>query len=718
MSEAIRHGAEFELARRVKLVVPTIFEPLLFSLKTFAAAILALLAAWELEITEPQWAMVTTYLVSQPLLGAIWAKGAFRLVGTLAGAAFAVVCVAAFAQAGPLFILAMALWLAFCVYNATLLRNYPSYGFSLAALSAPLIAFDSVVAPDHVWILAADRATAVTLGILCAGLIHAIVFPRYASDALRRSLGGTFSGLARFAAAVLKPGTANSIFTRLRRKMAGDVIKFDALRSYAVFESPELKGHEAALSRMMRAFLSILSVGRGLYIRLDLLRRHEDRALAERLDPALDRIAVALERIADDTDGARSSAVGAALDVARLEIVATQADLEAMAGQGIEKGEDFETLANGLLVLRRAEDMIESLSRVVAGVTGRLPPEPPGQRMMAVLRPDKGSAVAQAIRGAACILLLGFFWIASAWTAGASAMTGLAIILVIFVIVENPQKLATHFAVGATLATVAGFFCMAFVLPMLGEFLPLAVMLGIFLIPAGVLITSPTYGAVATAFSAFFASQIGLSNLPSYDIGLYIDHSIGFLLGIAAGVAGIALILPYDRARARRAEWTEVVAALPSAARGERPETSARAPIHTALLKLLPRLDIADDADDHILIGTFGMASLSLELIRLSGRIARPAFPTEAGKPVRACLVMLAAAFERLLAADSDSETARIEIVDEAASLVAATRTTLVELASTTPGAEAVDLAHALASLRFIADRLTIDRPFLTAVIR
>jgi len=709
---------DLHLPRPAGFSLPVSLEPLLFSLKTFAAAMLALVASWVLEVTEPQWSVITAYLVSQPLLGAIWAKGAYRLVGTIVGALGGVLCVALFAQAGPLFILAMALWLGACAYGATLTRNYASYGFSLAAFTAPLVAFESVAAPTQVWNLAADRATAVTLGIVCVGLVHAIVLPRFAGDALRRSLRSTFASMARYAAVILRPGTPGHVFTALRRQMAGDVIKFDALRSYAVFEAPELKGHEARLSRMVRAFLGLLSVGRGLYIRLDDLRRHEDSAMAATLDPALDRIAGLCEAIATDREGARSPAVGANLDAARGQIAATRTELEAMVGT-----EPVESVANALLVLRRTGDMIESLSRVVAGVTGNAPAEPPGSRIVAVMPPDRMAALTHAVRAASAIVLLGIFWFASAWTAGATAMTGAAIVLVLFVIVENPRQQALKKVLGTTLATITGFLCMAFIVPQLDDFVMLATVLGVVLIPPGVLMAMPKYTRIATAFAAFFGAQVGLTNVPAYDMGPYVDQSLAFLLGLAAGVLAIVLILPYDPAMARRREWLEVVATLPEAARGQRPESSARTPIHTALLKLMPRLDLTLDSDDDLLNGTFGAASLSLELIRLGGRIGQPGFPGDAREAAAACLETLAQGFERLT--KKGDAAARAGIVDEMATAIAATRARLAELATPTPTqaatlttTEAIELAHALASLRFIADRLALDRAFLTAAIR
>jgi hypothetical protein len=160
------------------------------------------------------------------------------------------------------------------------------------------------------------------------------------------------------------------------------------------------------------------------------------------------------------------------------------------------------------------------------------------------------------------------------------------------------------------------------------------------------------------------------------------------------------------------------VAALPAAARGERPEIGARLPIQLALLKLMPRLDLGVHSDDEILGGSFGAASMSLELVRLRNRIADPAFPADARDAVTACLDTLARDFERLVQGKSQAD--RVKIMDEASRAVAAARTRLAtEPPMTTRkiSADTIALAHALASLRFIADRLDIDRPFLTRTL-
>ena len=51
----------------------------LFSLKTFAAAMLAVYIAFRIPLPQPSWAMLTVYVVSQPLAGMVLSKSIFRV---------------------------------------------------------------------------------------------------------------------------------------------------------------------------------------------------------------------------------------------------------------------------------------------------------------------------------------------------------------------------------------------------------------------------------------------------------------------------------------------------------------------------------------------------------------------------------------------------------------------------------------------------------------
>ena len=59
---------------------------MLFSLRTFAAAMLAFAIALRLDMPRPYWAMTSVYVTSNVLTGATSSKAVYRILGTLIGA--------------------------------------------------------------------------------------------------------------------------------------------------------------------------------------------------------------------------------------------------------------------------------------------------------------------------------------------------------------------------------------------------------------------------------------------------------------------------------------------------------------------------------------------------------------------------------------------------------------------------------------------------------
>src|SRR5262245_58897992 len=66
---------------------------LVFSLKTFAAAMLAYTIALWLDMPRPFWAMTTVHITANLLTGATLSKAAYRIFGTLIGAAGTIVLI-------------------------------------------------------------------------------------------------------------------------------------------------------------------------------------------------------------------------------------------------------------------------------------------------------------------------------------------------------------------------------------------------------------------------------------------------------------------------------------------------------------------------------------------------------------------------------------------------------------------------------------------------
>jgi len=679
-----------------------------FALRTALAGLVALAISYWLALQNPQWSFLTVYLIAQPITGAAVAKGFYRAVGTVIGALWGLVVLSLYAEAAVPFVLSMVLWLGLCIYGAARARNFVSYGFLLAGYTALLVGYEGAAAPTGAWLIAIDRTSEILIGIACTAVVSLLILPRHAGDVLRGSLAGTFAGLARYAAAAMRRTTPMDRFIALRRRMVGAVIQFDALRSYTRFESSDMRVDDAALRRVRREFLAVLAVARGLYFRLADSRETEESIVLERLKPALEETAACLERIAADPGAmADPRRTRDALLAARKMLGAAAEDLGAEVGKT-----PLDPLANGLLILHRAADMIHGLAMVMVAETATLRATARGQRPLHLVGPAQSAntgAVVQGVRAALALLIISVFWASTTWSAGFWAITGLAVMLFVLVNQEEPGRLGWPYLGAVTLALIAAYAAMVFVLPRLEGFEPLAMFLILALLPAGLMMGTPRFAITGAGFGAFFAAEIGTGNLFQPDPQAYMNNALGLVFGMGVCLIVATGLMPVDAAGARRRAWAAIIRALPVAARGERPERAVAGDIFAILGGLLPRLDLDKPGDETLLRGSLGAASTSMELWRLHDRKDDPVMPAPARAAIGACLDHLAAAFSRL----AERRAKRAEIVADAEAAVLAARAALaaLPLEPGSPAAHAV--VRAAASLRFVGDRFGIDRPFL-----
>src|SRR6516165_12545902 len=107
-----------------------------FAAQTTASGLIALLVAFTFNLDQPQWALLTVFIVAQPQSGLVLAKSFYRIIGTLLGAAVALLFVALFAQERVLFLGALALWIGLCTFGSQYARNFAAYSFVLSGYTA------------------------------------------------------------------------------------------------------------------------------------------------------------------------------------------------------------------------------------------------------------------------------------------------------------------------------------------------------------------------------------------------------------------------------------------------------------------------------------------------------------------------------------------------------------------------------------------------------
>jgi uncharacterized membrane protein YccC len=293
-----------------------------FSLKSFVAAMLALYIAFRLDLSQPMWSVTTVYVVSQPLAGMVLSKALYRVVGTVIGAGASLVFVALFSDSPELFCLALALWMGLGTAVTIYFRDAPaSYVGMLSGYSAAIIGLPAALQPETAFDFAVARCLEITLGILCATLIHHVVLPQRAGDALRKAFGATLPSIARWAGDALR-GYSNEAKRLIdRRAVLSAVIGLGKLRVFAGYDTPALKVFDPAIRQFQGKVLSLLALLMSVHDRFAILMREQPTA-ATQLQPLLERAVAHMTQSAEYRTPAEAAIESADETALRAEISA------------------------------------------------------------------------------------------------------------------------------------------------------------------------------------------------------------------------------------------------------------------------------------------------------------------------------------------------------------------------------------------------------------
>src|SRR5690242_3424980 len=387
---------------------------------------LALYVAFSLDLSRPYWAMLTVYIVAQPLSGMARSKGVYRAAGTLAGASFSVLAVPNLVTAPELLCVALAGWLGLCLYLSLLDRTPRAYAFMLAGYTAAIVGFPSVAAPEGIFDTALARSEEILLGVLCATLVDMLVLPRPVGPIFRARLDAWLAAAAGWTRDVLA-GEGAARAEADRHRLVADAAALGALRLHAAYDTPALRAAEGWLVQLERRMRMLVSVLLAVEDRLAVLRR-SDPAVLERLRPALDQLAASV------------SANGNLADAPALA-----RDLRALWPPREVMARDWDALILASLLARLRElatfwhECRELQRKVWAGERARVRDEPPAPHR------DRGMAALSAAAAALATLLACAFWIGSAWPEGGTAATMAAVLSCLFAATDDPAPFALTF---------------------------------------------------------------------------------------------------------------------------------------------------------------------------------------------------------------------------------------------------------------------------------
>jgi uncharacterized membrane protein YccC len=523
----------------------------LFAVKTFAAGMLALYIAMSIGLDRPYWALTTVYIIAQPLTGALRSKAIYRLIGTVIGATMTVALVPNLANAPELLIAALALWVALCLYVALLDRTPRSYLLMLAGYTTVLIGFPAVATPGAMWDIALARVEEIGLGIICTTVISTVAFPRALGPMLSARILSWVESASTWTEEVLSGADGRASEGR-RIRLAADAVELRMLASQLSYDTSILQAATRWVGELQRRMVLLLP----------LLSSVDDRLTALR---AAGGTTLDLERLlADLCVWVRAGAPPPRGEAERTRacIARLQAETEPRAGWN-------EVMRSSLLLrLRELVDVrqdMRDLRRHIEGGGGALAtPLAVKTEGPERLHRDHALPLLSGFSTALTILVCCAFWIGTGWNAGGGAASLAGATCCIFAVFDDPTPALKKMVIITVLSVVAVGIGLFAILPLANDFEVLALVLGAFFVPVGLLMAVPATQPLGTGLGFLTASFLSLESAYAADFVSYADASFAAILGVACAAAITALIrsvgAEWSARRLLRANWGDLAA--------------------------------------------------------------------------------------------------------------------------------------------------------------
>nr|WP_138921528.1 FUSC family protein [Novosphingobium pentaromativorans] len=527
-----------------------------FSLKAYVAGMMAIYFSIQIGLERPYWAFLTSYIVAQPLAGAVLSKALFRVIGTFVGAAASVIMVPSLVNAPVLLTGAIGLWLALCVFVSLLDRTPRSYAFVLAGYTAVLIVLPSVETPGAIFETASLRLQEITIGILCGSLVHGLVLPQSISAFLLRRVSTILLDAERWTQDSLKLEPDPSVDAE-RRRLALDITELHQLSIHLPFETARVAPRIRTVRALQDQLSLIMPLGAAVTDRIEQVQAAGP--LPEDLRNLLDDTSAwlaDLDRLApsEREEGARQLQARCA----RLE-PALSAD---SSWHGLMVISLVARLSSLIRAHRDCRDLSEQLSSL-----GRKPVSPRAAELLEgrrgrELHYDVGGAIRGAIGAFITIAVGTALWIGSGWTEAYTAVMLAGVFTALFAAAPDPLAPLRAFFIGTLLSIVIGAIYGYAILPALHDFPELAAALAPALLLLGTLMYSPRFGGYALPMLLGLGSPLLISPVYVSRFGTFLDGALAQLVGIVFAIIMIRLLqssgIETAIRRTLRASWRDI----------------------------------------------------------------------------------------------------------------------------------------------------------------
>ncbi|MGE8100593.1 FUSC family protein [Pseudomonas fluorescens] len=522
-----------------------------YGVRTFAASMIALYIAMLMQMPRPYWAMATVYIVSSPFVGPTSSKALYRAIGTLTGAAAALLFVPMFVQSPYVLVLVIALWTGTLLFLSMHLRTANNYALMLAGYTLPLIALPVVDNPLAIWDVAEARTEEIFLGIVCAAVVGSMFWPRRLAPVFDDAVSKWFSEAVTYSQRFLTRNVQPEEVSTLRASMV------------ATFNSLELMigqlPHEGARPQTVRNIKELR--GRMIHL-LPVVDALDDAlyALQRRTPELVDKFAPLLAATVEWLD--RTDASVEHWQALRAQLEALQPSAEALddrkqllfsnalyrLGEWIDLWQDLRSLQEAIRC--DSQDNWRAVYRHWR--LGRLTPFL-----------DRGLMLYSAASTVLAIIVASVLWILLGWTDGGSAVILAAVACSFFAAMDDPAPQIYRFFFWTAMSVLFASLYLFLILPNLHDFPMLVLAFAVPFICVGTLTVQPRFylGMLLTIVNT--SSFISIQGAYDADFLSFANSNLAGPMGLLFAFIWTLVARPFGSElaakRLTRFSWRDIV---------------------------------------------------------------------------------------------------------------------------------------------------------------
>ncbi len=484
---------------------------------------LALAAAFWLQLDSASSAAVGVAILAQPKRGQALSKAFYRFFGTLVGGIVAIALLALFAQDRVLLLVGFAVWLGLCVFAAQFLQDTRAYGAMLAGFTVAIIAIAHIDAPQTAFEAAIGRVAAIAVAIVAITFINDALASPTTWQALRPRLADAVAQVKAFAREALETGDPGP------ERSAALIGRIAPMRADANAIAGELDDgvNRAAGARSAIAALYVLT------------------AASRALSAAMARV--------ERTDRVVQEAHGIAL-----RAVATDGSAEALARDGARLRDLIDASlraptcsVDAVMALQRALDVTNAATFAADGLAALGDGHAPLRDVALPTHRDFQVALRAALRVVIAFGLTASFFILAGLPQSSFALVQVAATCSLSAVTPDPRKFALGVLIGMPLAALCAGTILFAVLNGNQGFPLLAIAMAPVVFLACFLALHPPTFTVGFITLVFTPVLLAPENPQSYDPQAFLMNALLVVIAAVILFLTVRLVLPIASSRHR-----------------------------------------------------------------------------------------------------------------------------------------------------------------------